>query len=94
MKLKREFVFVHQNQGLFDREENTLRAELVGEIMNLNDHPHCTATEYEGTITITCQSVGGLAALASLCIGDTECPDCPDLRFRMTLQSNLVKFIG
>lgn len=87
MQLKREFVLVHQNQG----EENTLSPQLVSEIMDLNDYPHCTVTRYEDTITVACQSVGGLGALAILCINDKE---GADLRFRTALQSKLVKFIG
>ena len=87
MRLKREFMLVHQNQG----EENTLSSRLVDEIMNLNSHSHCSASEYDGTITVACQGVGGLAVLTSLCIGDME---GADLRFRTTLQSELVRFIG
>lgn len=55
-KMKREFVCVLSN------------VENPGPMMKaLTVCDGCRVTEYEGTITIACQTIGGLARISNLC---------------------------
>ncbi len=80
MNLKREFVHVMQNV------EGT-------ESMNvLEGLDSCSVTEYEGTVTLTTQTIDGLAAIIGLClINQGEKKINSAIR---TLEKAIVDFIG
>lgn len=88
-KLNREFVYVHRHEV-----ENEISCLLVDDLLKINDRMHCTVTEYDGSITISCQSVAGLGDLALFCSGFQVASEGPELRLFVSLQKAIAKFVG